>query len=202
MDNLVFVDLDETLIHTLTEPFAIDARIARYAEQLETAHAHGDTDAMRLANYKLNNVVRVKAIWEAAHPFPEYDSYARVAVRPGAVEGLEALYGLGDVIVFTAARHDYAEDALRRAGLRHLVQQVFSLQDNPCMKWSHMRPRVLLDDTHASEKLEALGILPENASLALIQVEPFAANGDPVEPLTDYVPQAHRRLLSQHVASI
>jgi phosphoglycolate phosphatase-like HAD superfamily hydrolase len=202
MDNLVFVDLDETLIHTLMEPLAVELRIARYEAQVEAAHAHGDVTTMRLANYKLNNVLRVKAAWEAAHPFPEYDENARVAVRPGAVEGLEALYGLGDVLVLTAARHDYAEAALQRAGLRHLVQQVISTQGDTCLKWTHTRPRVLLDDTHASEKLRMLGVLPEDASFALIQVEPFTANGEAVEPLTDYVPQAHRRLLSQHSASI
>jgi phosphoglycolate phosphatase-like HAD superfamily hydrolase len=147
MDNLVFVDLDETLIHTMAEPLDIDERIELYGLQVDAAHAHGHVDAMRLANFKFNHALRVKAMWEAALPFPEYAENTRVAIRPGAVEGLEALYGLGDVMVFTAARHDYAVSALRLAGLLDLVQQVFSVRDDPDMSWAFSRPRVLLDDT-------------------------------------------------------
>jgi hypothetical protein len=202
MDNLVFVDLDETLIHTMMEPLALDTRIERYATQVTTAHAHGDTVTAKWANFKLHHAMRIKEIWEAACPFPEYDANARITVRPGAVEGLEGLYGLGDVILFTAARHDYAVAALERVGLSNLFQLVYSLQDDPDLSWAFSRPRVLLDDTPASEKLVALGVPPELQSLVLVSVQPYTGSGSQVEPLTHYVPQAHRRLLSLHAASI
>lgn len=201
MDNLVFVDLDETLLHTMSPPVNIDARIERYAQRVATAYAHGDTNAIRLENRLLTLVQAIKDRWETAIPFNEFETDARVAIRPGVVEGLQALYGLGDVSVFTAADRAYAEQALLISGLRPLVNNVFSLRDSPDLSWAFSRPRVLLDDTPAHEKLSCLGVDPESFSFVHVEVVPFTAVGSDVPPLTTYVPQAHRKLLLQYAAN-
>ena len=202
MDNLVFVDLEETLLHTISPPTNIDTRIERYLQRVNTAHAHGDVDAMRLANRLLTLTQAIKDAWETAIPFNEFDTDARVALRPGVVEGLNGLYGLGDVIVFTAANRAYAEQALTISGLRPLVQNVFSLHNDPDLSWAFSRPRVLLDETTAHEKLTCLCVEPESFGFVHVQVEPFVASGREVVPLTEYVPQAHRKLLLQHAANL
>jgi hypothetical protein len=202
VDNLIFVDLDETLLHTMSPPVNIDTRIERYVHRVNTAHAHGDVDGMRLANRLLTLTQAVKDTWETAIPFNEFETDARVALRPGVVEGLNGLYGLGDVMVFTAANRAYAEQALAISGLRPLVQNVFSLRDSPDLSWAFSRPRVLLDDTPAHEKLACLGVDPESFSFVHVEVAPFTAVGRDVPPLTDYVPQAHRKLLLQHAANL
>ena len=202
MDNLIFVDLDETLLHTMSPPVNIDARIEQYAQRVDMAHAHGDMNAMRLANRLLTLAQAIKDTWETAIPFNEFETDARVALRPGVVEGLQGLYGLGDVSVFTAADRAYAEQALAISGLRPLVNNVFSLRDSPDLSWAFSRPRVLLDDTPAHEKLACLGVEPESFSFVHVEVTPFTAVGRDVPPLTAYVPQAHRCLLLQFASGI
>ena len=64
----------------------------------------------------------------AGGPFgPEFYS---VLVRPGASEALEAAREEFDAVhVFTAASRGYAEPVLRAAGLRDLVDEVYTVED-------------------------------------------------------------------------
>lgn len=125
----------------------------------------------------------------------------RVHVRPGAIEGLKGLYGLGEVHVLTAAPLKYAEIALTVTGLRKYVRNVYSMESDPIFDWTFDSPRVLIDDKpasamHTARKLAAMGVPLLALEQHLVKVEPFVGV-DNVAPLDAYVPAAHLKLLSQ-----
>jgi hypothetical protein len=186
--NVVFLDLDETLIFYFSGALDFERAVQTTERQLERTQADQDTAHIRSLQRKLD--LRKKSRDGYAAAIPCGDDGSKVGVRPGALEAMQAFNEMGEVHVFTAADPNYAEDMLNVSGLRGLVGKVYSLRDDEIedqLAWALNRRWVLLDDTKASAKLRVLGSPDPSREVRLVEVEPFTDGWLTTKPLTQYV---------------
>ena len=186
--NVVFLDLDETLIFYFSGALDFERAVQTTERQLERTQADQDTAHIRSLQRKLD--LRKKSRDGYAAAIPCGDDGSKVGVRPGALEAMQAFNEMGEVHVFTAADPGYAEDMLNVSGLRGLVGKVYSLRDDEIedqLAWALNRRWVLLDDTKASAKLRVLGSPDPSREVRLVEVEPFTDGWLTTKPLTQYV---------------
>lgn len=187
MRNVVFLDLDETLIYFFSKSVDYDKLVRMTLRRIEEADANRE----RVLRATLNGYLRTRDGYNAAIPFDEHGS--RVGVRPGARKAIIEFRQFAEVCVFTAADPKYARDALRVSGLLPLVSEIYSLRQpniESDLSWASDSNWVLLDDTSAIEKVEVLG----GEERRLIQVEPFRNGWLATKPLTQYVEPVKRVL--------
>lgn len=140
MQPIFFVDLDDTLIHSiLITPGVLEAQQAHLL-RYEKMQAPNALQARIQANLK----ARVKVMTEAPIAVLDPERYL-VLVRPGTVGFLQGLGLIGDVVILSAGHSDYVREVLRVTGLLPLVQGAHSTRTNPRFGIQD-RPWFLIDD--------------------------------------------------------
>lgn len=132
---MIFIDLDDTLIHVLDDTQG--NALARLQRQSEVA-ARMSPAAARRAQNQLQ-------LFQGAPRIQVGPVAYLVAVRPGAVAMLDAL-AAHPLAIFTWAQVDYAEAALAAVGLRNRFLRVFAKDAPPKTLVAQGQPFVLVDD--------------------------------------------------------
>jgi hypothetical protein len=181
--NIIFVDLDHTLLDTFQEtPEGLRAA-------LTSARNRG------LPQGRLDHMAR--CLEHAERAVISSFRMERVLVRPGAELALQAFRELGEVHVYTGADPIYARCALEAVGLLKHVNKVFTTRQENDFSFIVDKPWVLIDDWLAIEKLTKLGCYV--AEPHLLRVDPLHFGDPEPVPLTNYIPEACAMLIAQHL---
>lgn len=115
--GVVYLDLDETLVHTREELPVLPA-----LDKVVRAELQGGV-AARMSRRRIAMCEEWEEAFRTEHGF--------TLVRPGAMEFLEVLGREADLYVFSAGRIDYVEAVLRRTSLCEGLQGWFSTREPP-----------------------------------------------------------------------
>jgi hypothetical protein len=170
---VILVDLDETLIHSISW-FRGDPILYKIQHIRELKLMRDFATAATLEQFV--------ALMQSAPTIMLSGMKATVTVRPGVKAFLHTANEVGTVAVFTAASRDYAEAVLQATGLRKYIGPVFTTNDLPnpydIVKG---RPWVLVDDLQNIAKVRHMGNPPNGR---ILQVASFD-EGEPNSPLPD-----------------
>lgn len=169
--RVVFLDLDETLVHTF-DPLLLDfIAVQRARGRLEVAE-HLEAQVASVRRFDLGE-----------------EQYA-IITRSDAQEAITALESIAELHIFTAAGESYAIAALAATGLVFQKAEIFSLRGRrPDPAWVRQKSWLLIDDTPATAKIAALG---EWESFRVVQIKPLRF-GHEAQPLMNAFHECVRR---------
>lgn len=131
MRNVIYFDLDETLVHTV--------------EQLPTHPSPEKVQAARKGTTAYQMVERRMAECKAWNS-PHWTHFGFTLVRPGAHHLLETLKQEADLYVFSAGGLDYVEATLKETGLDVYLKGWFSLREPAESSYDQGDAWVLVDN--------------------------------------------------------
>lgn len=181
--NVIFVDLDHTLLDTFQED-PVGLRSA-----LQTARNRGAQQS------RIDHLTR--CVEHAERAMISSFRMERVLVRPGAELALQAFREVGEVHIFTGADPVYAKCALDAVGLLKHVNNIYSTRKEDDFSFLAGKSWILIDDWLAIEKLAKLGCY--KAEPHLLRVEPIHFGDPDPTPLTNYIPEACSMLIAQQI---
>lgn len=181
--NVIFVDLDHTLLDTFQE----DPEALRSA--LQAARNRGSQPS------RVEHLTR--CLEHAERAVVSSFRMERVLVRPGADLALQAFQEVGEIHIFTGADPVYAKCALDAVGLLKYVGKIFSTRQENDFSFLAGKSWILIDDWLAIEKLTKLGCY--KADPHLLRVDPLHFGDPDPTPLTTYIPEACAMLIAQHI---
>lgn len=188
MKAQLFVDMDETLLHSVE---AVPDKLFVLKSQLQRLEAQDTLEMRPLLRSRLQQ--QIKSL-EGAVPL-EGGRWA--LLRPGASDFLSALSRLGDVRVLSLGSHPYVQDCMQASGLGEHVLSAYSSRENPCFNVPVGCPWLLVDDMD----FESFGVLLKMFQIAgfskgreahLIRVKAF--RGVPDTELLSVFEHVKRRL--------
>lgn len=193
MTCIVFVDLENTLIQSLSEG-------QEYRKVYEQALARPRLSSL---DERMLEARKSRAdAWDAALDFPYYGKDARIAVRPGAVDFLKDMSNDCQLHLLTTSASEYARSALMAAKLDSYIDKVLSVQEQFDVSWAAGVPWVLIDDLEAP--MYKLTRIPsrcwghlELLNTHFVNCDMFTIGQKDVTPLDFYIPLVRDKLTCQ-----
>lgn len=200
MRPVIMFDMDETLLHTycsssesMSAEDEVKATASKNREAAIKGYVEGSAGKIKMAEARNRLADQYEALAHALSKAPKLDAKysankdCRVLINPEAMTAISSAAQFADIVVFTAATREYAEDALAKVGLsqffiypapgnsRKIINNVFCLDENPDLINTTNTPWVLIDDTPAISKVKQ--VYPESKSESwqdmVIQVNAF-----------------------------
>ena len=204
MRPVIMFDMDETLLHTVC---STSESKSAYQEAKERADANreaaikgytsGSANSIKMAEARNKLAEQYESLANALLFAPVLDKQfsankdCRVVINPEALTAIATAAQHADIVIFTAASRDYAEDALEKTGLLKFFQKpestsrdwtknkipnnVFCLDESPNMMNTTNTPWVLIDDTPAIGKVKQ--VYPQSTrdcwQQMVVQINPF-----------------------------